>query len=69
MPESELSSAAINGSLGICDIAITPECIKALYNITDPTTAAEGNELGIFESIADVYAQEDLNLFFLNFAP
>ncbi|KAJ5729534.1 uncharacterized protein N7483_004042 [Penicillium malachiteum] len=48
----------------LCDVAITPQCIKEMYHISDGTKSAKGNELGIFESIGDVYAQEDLNLFF-----
>jgi tripeptidyl-peptidase-1 len=51
-----------------CDIAITPACIKALYNVSAPTKAATGNQLGIFEDLGDVYSQTDLNLFFASFA-
>lgn len=51
--------------LALCDIAITPDCINAMYSITKATSAVPGNELGIFEDLGDVYAQEDLNLFFL----
>ncbi|PMD36236.1 subtilisin-like protein [Hyaloscypha variabilis F] len=54
--------------LAVCDTAITPACIKALYNVTAPTKAAAGNELGIFEDLGDVYSQTDLDLFFLSFA-
>lgn len=39
-----------------------------MYNITAGTTATKGNELGIFEGVGDVYAQEDLNLFFATLA-
>ena len=39
-----------------------------MYNITEGTSAKQGNELGIFEGIGDVYAQEDLNLFFTTLA-
>jgi hypothetical protein len=39
-----------------------------MYNITSGTTATKGNELGIFEGVGDVYAQEDLNLFFSTLA-
>lgn len=39
-----------------------------MYNITDGTKSTKGNELGIFEGIGDVYAQEDLDLFFTSFA-
>jgi tripeptidyl-peptidase-1 len=52
----------------ICNFAITPACIKALYNVTAPTKAAAGNQLGIFEDLGDVYSQTDLNLFFAAFA-
>lgn len=40
-----------------------------MYNITNGTTATEGNELGIFEDLADYYAQEDLDEFFTNVYP
>jgi hypothetical protein len=44
------------------------DCFQELYNITAATKAAKGNELGIFEDLGDVYAQEDLDLFFAAFA-
>ncbi|GAB7350004.1 hypothetical protein MBLNU459_g0680t2 [Dothideomycetes sp. NU459] len=55
--------------LQLCDVAITPPCIAALYNLTKATTAASGNQLGIFEDLGDVYSQTDLNLFFSTLAP
>ncbi|KAI2789280.1 Tripeptidyl-peptidase sed1 [Penicillium oxalicum] len=55
--------------LDSCDTAVTPECIQQLYNIPKGHSATPGNELGIFEALGDVYAQEDLDLFFKNFAP
>lgn len=51
-----------------CPQAILPACISTLYNITAPTKAAKGNELGIFEDLGDVYSQSDLNSFFKNLA-
>jgi tripeptidyl-peptidase-1 len=39
-----------------------------MYNIPEGTTSTKGNELGIFEDIGDVYAQEDLDLFFTTLA-
>jgi tripeptidyl-peptidase-1 len=39
-----------------------------MYNITEGTSATKGNELGIFEDLGDVYAQEDLDLFFTTLA-
>lgn len=36
----------------LCGIAITPDCLFALYNITKPSSkAVAGNELGIFEDL------------------
>lgn len=65
VPMSSLTS----NPLGQCDKYAFPACIKALYNITEGTTAHPGNELGIFEDLGDVYAQEDLDAFFWNFYP
>ena len=45
----------------LCGAAITPGCIEALYNFTAGDKAATDNELGIFEDLGDVYAQEDLD--------
>lgn len=70
MTVNKLVSAAGNSSeLANCDLVITPACVKALYNITVGTTATPGNELGIFEDLADVYNQRDLDLFFQNLYP
>ncbi|KAJ5505183.1 hypothetical protein N7463_008057 [Penicillium fimorum] len=60
LPIETLSSEASS----FCTQAITPQCIQQMYNISEGRSAAEGNELGIFQGIGDVYAQEDLNLFF-----
>ncbi|KAF8855369.1 subtilisin-like protein [Acephala macrosclerotiorum] len=49
--------------LAVCNIAITPVCIKTLYNVTAATKAAPGNQLGIFEDLGDVYSQTDLSEF------
>ncbi|KAI9711335.1 MAG: hypothetical protein M1820_002322 [Bogoriella megaspora] len=58
-----------NGSLATCDVAITPACIRALYQVPlPPATAQPGNSYGIFED-GDFYAQEDLDLFFANYTP
>ncbi|KKY27731.1 putative alkaline serine protease [Phaeomoniella chlamydospora] len=62
-------NAITASKLALCDVAITPPCIRAMYNFTKGTTATEGNELGIFEDLGDVYSQEDLDLFFQALAP
>lgn len=51
-----------------CGRNITPTCLKALYNIPDALRKDNVNALGLYES-GDIYAQEDLNLFYKNFAP
>ncbi|RJE17197.1 hypothetical protein PHISCL_10466, partial [Aspergillus sclerotialis] len=40
-----------------------------LYNITDGDKSVAGNELGIVQSLGDVYSQEDFDLFFTSVAP
>ncbi|GAB7343209.1 hypothetical protein MBLNU457_1274t1 [Dothideomycetes sp. NU457] len=55
--------------LEVCNYAITPPCIAAMYNFTQATSAQPGNELGIYEDLADYYSQTDLNEFFLTLAP
>ncbi|KYK60569.1 alkaline serine protease AorO [Drechmeria coniospora] len=47
-----------------CGRAITPACIKAMYNITDGKLASAGNQLGIFELDEQKYSQEDLDQFY-----
>ncbi|KAJ5223919.1 hypothetical protein N7468_008461 [Penicillium chermesinum] len=54
----------LHGLLDFCSLAITPQCIKEMYNITKGTSSTKGNELGIFEDTGDVYSQTDLDLFF-----
>jgi tripeptidyl-peptidase-1 len=69
--------------LSMCDTMITPPCIAgkspnrqqrwtrltyiAMYNITQATKSAKGNELGIFEE-GDFYSATDLIEFFATFA-
>ncbi|MCJ1286094.1 hypothetical protein MMC26_005437 [Xylographa opegraphella] len=55
--------------LEACDVAITPICVAALYEVPPTFGQADpSNSLGIFEE-GDFYAQKDLNLFFANFTP
>ncbi|KAG6001526.1 hypothetical protein E4U21_004117 [Claviceps maximensis] len=54
----------IKNGTSACDKYITPQCIKAIYNIPEGTSSIANNSLGIFESLGDVYAQEDLDMFY-----
>lgn len=51
-----------------CSDAVTPDCIRKLYNIPENTLNHSSNSLGIFET-GDYYAQEDLDMFFAKFEP
>ena len=57
-PESNLST---------CDIAITPACIAALYEIPRGHLADPSNTMGIYEAALQYWDQFDLNSFFTNF--
>lgn len=59
-PVEEVAAAAATD----CDQYITPDCVKALYQIPPGNLSTPGNELGIFET-GDTYDQTDLDLFFL----
>jgi tripeptidyl-peptidase-1 len=54
-------------NLSQCDVAITPACIAALYNIPEAHLADPSNSMGIFEAELQYWDQMDLNLFFTNF--
>ena len=75
MPVPIAQHKSKNADLANCTSLITPACIRALYNITKPTKAAKGNELGIYEDQfvigrrGDVYSQTDLNMFFESYSP
>jgi len=58
----------ISADLAHCDVAITPACIAALYQVPAGKLANPSNAMGIFEE-GDYYSQEDLNKFFANFTP
>ncbi|KAL3423267.1 Aorsin [Phlyctema vagabunda] len=62
---SQLSSATTDN----CDVSITPDCLRALYEIPTNYTVAEGNSYGIVEYSPQAYLPEDLDLFFSEFAP
>ncbi|KAL8832256.1 MAG: hypothetical protein Q9191_000388 [Dirinaria sp. TL-2023a] len=65
-PLSNILKLTLNA---ICQVAVIPQCISTFYNITKPTKAAAGNQLGIFEDLNDKYSQTDLNDFFATLAP
>lgn len=54
--------------LKTCDSFITPDCLRALYEIPVPITANPANSFGIVEYTPQIYIQEDLDLFFSNYS-
>lgn len=62
------SASALPVELQNCGVNMTIACVKALYDIPETTYTDEINAMGLYEC-GDVYAQEDLNLFFETFAP
>lgn len=42
--------------------------LTVMYRIPPGNSSTKGNEMGIFEGIGDVYAQEDFDLFFSTLA-
>ncbi|KAL2849593.1 peptidase S8/S53 domain-containing protein [Aspergillus pseudoustus] len=59
-PESDVREILNSGVLQ-CDRVVTPECIRELYQIPKGQRATPGNELGIFETVNDMYHQADLD--------
>ncbi|KAI4141846.1 MAG: hypothetical protein LQ340_007523 [Diploschistes diacapsis] len=54
--------------LSTCDKIITPECIRALYDVPPANLSDPSNSMGIFETGA-AYAQKDMDLFYSRYAP
>lgn len=52
-----------------CDSYVTQECIRTQYSIPKGDKAAEGNELGVFESLGDHYSQDDLDVYWSTLYP
>ncbi len=63
-PEADGKAEAATG----CDTQISPDCIKAMYNITAGTLSNASNRLGIYESDDEMHKQSDLDKFYSSFA-
>jgi len=61
------NAAAAPGTI-MCNQAVTPGCISALYQVPPGTKAKTSNKMGIFE-FDDAYAQEDLDAFWATIYP
>ncbi|KAK1766642.1 alkaline serine protease [Phialemonium atrogriseum] len=68
IPQAKLPNLPqLNSS--VCHQYVTNECIRKHYRVPKGTTAAKGNELGIFESLNDHYSKDDLDVFWANLFP
>ncbi|KAM3446780.1 hypothetical protein MY3296_009354 [Beauveria thailandica] len=63
------ANSTLPAYLKLCGTIVTPDCIAYLYKIPKATGTNSTNRLGIYESLGDVYSQEDLNLFYTKAAP
>ncbi len=68
------STSRINASEVSCAqvgriVAHLSDCATDQYRVPKNTKAAEGNELGIFESLGDHYSKDDLDAFWSNVFP
>lgn len=69
LPANVNLKAASSDTLAFCNSIITPNCIFAMYNITEGTTSRPGNELGIFEQAVGYLSHADMNLYYENVYP
>jgi tripeptidyl-peptidase-1 len=51
-----------------CDSTITPDCLRALYDMNYTPQATDQNSYGIVEYSPQAYLQSDLNRFYTNFS-
>ncbi|KAM3086466.1 hypothetical protein ACMFMF_000415 [Clarireedia jacksonii] len=69
---AKLSPAQVKLStdaLSTCNTAITPDCLRALYDLPTDYAVAPGNSYGIVEYTPQAYLPNDLDVFFSNFSP
>jgi tripeptidyl-peptidase-1 len=57
-------AAQVTFSLANCNTYITPDCLRALYNL--PNGTLDNSSYGIVEYTPQAYLQSDLNEFYLN---
>ena len=62
-------ASSLPADLQFCGYEITPDCVRALYNIPRNTINSPENALGVAEFYPDAYSQKDLNMFFKAVAP
>lgn len=51
-----------------CSTAITPACLRSMYNFTTGSLSDPSNNLGIYEQVGEQYIQSDLNQFYAKYS-
>ncbi|EIN12224.1 subtilisin-like protein [Punctularia strigosozonata HHB-11173 SS5] len=68
-PKTNGQKVKITPNLATCDQFITPDCLRALYNVHYTPIATKKNSYGIVEFTPQAFLADDLDLFFTNFSP
>lgn len=55
--------------LNQCDRMITPDCLRALYDMPQGSLSSGNNTLGVVEYTPQAFLQTDLDMFFKEFSP
>lgn len=58
-----------NPNSSTCSVYVTAECTRNQYSIPEASLAAEGNKIGIFESLDVHYSRADLDVYFSTLYP
>ncbi|KAH9902554.1 subtilisin-like protein [Cubamyces lactineus] len=67
-PKTKGAIKTIYNDLDKCDVQITPDCLRALYNFHYDPVATDKNSIGVGENTPQFYVPSDLDIFFSNFS-
>ncbi|KAI0063506.1 subtilisin-like protein [Artomyces pyxidatus] len=67
-PKTLDTKIEVEPTMSNCDQFITPDCLRALYNIDYTPIVPQKNSYGIVEFTPQAYVADDLDLFFRNFS-
>ncbi|PKK52803.1 hypothetical protein CI102_2713 [Trichoderma harzianum] len=57
------------GDLSNCSSMVTPECVRAMYNVADKPKGHPNNSIGIYSTQGQQYSPDSLSIFLKLFAP
>ena len=67
--DSRTCEGSQNGNLVNCSLCITPDCLRALYQLPTPVNMPSKVDFGIFQAGYSTYYQENNDQYFTRFAP